>query len=198
MRMLDPRGVATGSDGSIYVTDDGVHVPCLFKFSREGTLIKTVADNELGQCYSVKIIQNQLYVVDSTNHLVKIFDMDCNVVRAIQTKECPNPADIAEGPDGLYVAGDKSICVYSPNGAFIRQLNLQPSSLKLSEFNGICFDSTGHIIASDIDNGLYVFKPSGQCVRKINSHIEVPAGVAVDEAGFVYVCNCSKDGVVVL
>ena len=93
------------------------------------------------------------------------------------------------------MAGDKSICVYSPiNGAFVRQLNLEPSSLE--QFNGICFDSTGHIIASN-DNGVYVFKSSGECVRKIDSLFQ-PAGVAVDDDGFVYVCDCFKDEVVVL
>ena len=91
------------------------------------------------------------------------------------------------------------MCVFSKfNGAFIRQLNFQPSSLKLSEFNGICFDRTGHIIASDYDNGVFVFKPSGECVRQIDSHFKGPAGVAVDEDGFVYVRDVFKNEVVVL
>ena len=169
------HGVATGADGSIYVTDDGVQ--CLFKFNREGTLIKTVSD-ELKECYTVKIIQNRLYVFCCTECLIKIFDTDCNVIGTIQTKECPNPADIAEGPDGLYVAGD--------------------SSLELSEFNGICFDSTGYIITTDSDNGVYIFKPSGEFVRKIDSHFERPIGIAIDEDGYVYVCDCDKEEVVVL
>ena len=90
--------------------------------------------NELQAPYSVKIIDNQLYVVDTVSRLVKIFDMDCNVVGTIQTKECPLPRDIAQGPDGLYVAGQGKIGVYrcAPNGVFIRHLNLTPSSLKLS------------------------------------------------------------------
>ena len=54
----DPCGVATGADGSIYVTD--MSVPCLFKFSREGTLIKTVVGDESESSLSIKIIQNQL------------------------------------------------------------------------------------------------------------------------------------------
>ena len=191
-----PCGVATGPDGAIYVTDVGAN--CLFKFDTEGRLLKTVC-NEVQLPYSVKIIQNQLYVVDN-NSLVKIFDMDCNVVGTIQTNEGPNPCDIAQGPDGLYVAG-KKISVYSctPNGNFIRHLNIQPSSLNLSEFWGICFDSSGHIIATDCDNGVYVFNPSGECVGHVSSDvIRCPAGVTVDEDGFVYVCDCDSDNVVVL
>ena len=130
---------------------------------------------------------------------MKIFDMDCNVIGTIRTKEGPNPRDIAQGPDGLYVAGAKRISVYrcAPNGNFIRHLNLQPSSLNLSEFWGICFDSSGHIIATDCDNGVYVFNPSGECVGHVSSDGSV-AGVIVDEDGFVYVCGFRSSNVLVL
>ena len=189
----DPRGVASGTDGAIYVIDTGAQ--CLFKFNSSGILLKTVR-NELKKPYSVKIIQNQLYVVDRGSHLVKIFDTDCNVVRTISTQECPNPRDIAQGPDGLYVAGEKKISVYSHDGVFIHHLNLQPSSLELTEFNGICFDSSGHIIASDFDNGVYIFTSSGECVGHIYVGLNIPAGVTIDEDGFVYVCACGSSNVV--
>ena len=191
-----PRGVATAVDGAIYVTD--TDAKCLFKFNSKGKLLKTVC-NELQWPYSVKIIQNQLYVVDRDSKLVKIFDMDCNVVGTIKIKECPNPLDIAEGPDGLYIAGEK-ISVYSHDGVFIHYLNLQPSSLKLSFFQGICFDSSGHnIIASD-SYGVYIFKPSGECVGHVVSSnvIRDPAGVTVDENGIVYVCGFGSKNVITI
>ena len=124
--------------------------------------------------------------------------MDCNV-GTIQTKEGPNPWDIAQGPDGLYVAGEK-ISVYrcAPNGTFICHLNIQPSSLNLSEFWGICVDVSGQIIATDYYNGVYVFKPSGECVGHVSSDvIKSPAGVIVDEDGFVHVCSFYACNVVV-
>ena len=190
----EPCGVATAIGGAIYVTDTSAH--CLFKFNSEGKLLKTVR-NELQTPFSVKIIQNQLYVIDRDKKLVKIFDMDCNVVGTIQINECPNPMDITEGPDGLlYVAGEGKISVYSHDGVFIHHLNLQPSSLKLSRFRGICFDSAGHIIASDCVNGVYVFQPSGECVS--GGVIQWLAGVTVDEDGFVYVCSIIYSKVIVL
>ena len=192
----DPRGVATAPDGTVYVIDRRAH--CLFKFDTKGRHLKTV-HNELQWPHSVKIIHNQLYVVDYVKSLVKIFDMDCNVVGTIQTKECPNPWDVAQGPDGLYVASEKKISVYTcaPNGNFIRHLNIQPSSLKLSYFWGICFDSSGHIIATDYDNGVYVFKRSGEFVTSFGGEISHPSGVAVDEDGFVYVCGFLSKNIVV-
>ena len=191
----DPRGVAVASDRAIYVTDIGAK--CLFKLNSKGKLLKTVC-NELQKPYSVKIIGNRVYVVDRDSQLVKIFDIDCNVVGTIQTKECPKPRDIAQGPDGLYVAGERKISVYrcAPNGVFIRHLNLTPSSLELSEFSGICIDTSGHIIVSD---GKYVFRASGECVGHVSSHVILdPAGVSVDEDSFVYVCCFMEQKVVIL
>ena len=197
-QFLNPHGVAVASDGAVYVTD--ITAKCLFKLNSKGQLLKTVC-NELQWPFSVKIIGNRVYVVDCGSQLIKIFDMDCNVVGTIQTKECPRPRDIAQGPDGLYVAGERKISVYrcDPNEVFIRHLNLTPSSLKLSEFHGICIDTSGHIIVSDWEYGVYVFRASGECVGHVGSDvIPYPAGVSVDEDGFVYVCNFWGDKVVVL
>ena len=188
-----PLGVATGPDGAIYVSDSDAK--CLFKFDKEGKLLKTVQNN-FKSPYSVKIIRNQLYVADR-NNLVKIFDTDCNVVGTIQTKECPRPYDIAVGEDGLYVVGSGGkIAVYrcAPNGEFIRYINTNPS-LNMSQIHSICFDSSGHLIVGDysVSNGVYVFQPSGEHVASLSlassGGFTCPAGIAIDEDGFVYVCD---------
>ena len=197
-----PRGVATGPDGAIYVTD--ISAQYMFKFDKEGKLLKTVQNN-LKSPYSVKIIQNQLYVADYSSDLVKIFDTDCNVVGTIQTKECPNPLDIAVGEDGLYVAGNGGkIAVYrcAPNGEFIRHLNTNPS-LNLPTMHSICFDSSGHLIVgnSGVSTGVYVFQPSGEHVASLSlarsGGFRYPIGIAIDEDGFVYVCDYHRNSVTV-
>ena len=192
-KFKDPRGVATGPDGAIYVTDS--YTQCLFKFDREGKLLKTVQSN-FKTPFSVKIIRNQLYVADR-NDLVKIFDTDCNVVGTVQMKEGPNPYDIAVGEDGLYVVGSGGkIAVYrcAPNGEFIRHLNINPS-LNLSHIHSICFVSSGHFIVGNygVSTGVYVFQPSGEHVASLSlpssGGIQSPVGIAIDDDGFVYVCN---------
>ena len=115
-------------------------------------------------------------------------------IETIETKECPQPRDIAQGPDGLYVVGLGVISVYS-HGVFVRSLNLRPSSLKFSQFRAICFDFNDHIIVSDHHHGVYIFTPRGECVGHVsNAVIPSPAGVTVDEDGFVYVCSFTNDG----
>ena len=154
-KFIEPCGVATGPDGAIYVTDCGAH--CLFKFNKEGRLLKTV-QNELKNPQFLKIIKNQLYVSEY-DKLVRIFDTDCNVVGTIPTNECPRTYDIAEGDDGLYVVGNNKIGVYScaPNGDFICHLNIKPS---LSGARGICFDCSGHLFVTQTGSGV-----KGVCIH---------------------------------
>ena len=131
-----------------------------------------------------------------------MLDTDCNVIGTIPTKECPKPYDIAEGEDGLYVVGggkEGKIGVYTcaPNGEFRRHLNIQPSSVTLSNPRGICFDCSGHLFVTQGVSGVrcvYVFKPSGEHVATLGQassgvRMGYPTGIAIDENGFVYVCG---------
>ena len=206
-KLRSPRGVATGPDGAIYVTDDDAH--CLLKFDKDGRLLKTV-QNEFQSPYFIKSINNRLYVSDYAKNVVKVLDTDCNVIGTIPTKECPKPYDIAEGEDGLYVVGggkEGKIGVYTcaPNGEFRRHLNIQPSSVTLSHPRGICFDCSGHLFVTQRGSGVgcvYVFKPSGEHVATLGQassgvRMRYPAGIAIDEDGFVYVCDYWSHNVLV-
>ena len=206
-KLQSPRGVATGPDGAIYVTDDDTQ--CLLKFDKDGRLLKTV-QNEFQSPYFIKSINNRLYVSDCAKNVVKVLDTDCNVIGTIPTKECPEPFDITEGEDGLYVVGggeEGKIGVYTcaPNGEFRRHLNIQPSSVTLSYPRGICFDCSGHLFVTQSRYGVgcvYVFKPSGEHVATLgqaSSGVVMvhPIGIAIDEDGFVYVCDLMSHNVLV-
>ena len=198
-KFRSPAGVATGPDGAIYVTDEDAH--CLFKFDKDGRLIQTVQNEFQDPCF-IKSINNRLYVSDYAKNIVKILDTDCNVIGTIPTEECPEPFDIAEGDDGLYVVGggeEGKIGVYTcaPNGEFRRHLNIQPSSVALSFPRGICFDYSGHLFVTEgwrSEGGVYVFKPSGKHVATLDhasSGVRMASlsGIVIDEDGFVYVCD---------
>ena len=185
----DPRGVAVASNGDIYVADSYSRYQ-LTRFNNKGELLRSVC-GQLGEAFSVKIIDNQVFILDSKHELVRIFDFDYNVIGKIELNDCCKPRDIAQGPDSfLYVASEKKISVYrcAPNGAFMHHLNLTPSSLKTSVFHAMCFDPTGNIVVTDGRNGVYIFTITGECVGHISKEVTVhcPSGVVVDEDGFIF------------
>ena len=198
-KFLRPSGVATDPDGAIYVTDTSAK--CLFKFSESGRLCKTVQN--VNRPLFVKIIQNQVYVSDHDDKKVKIFDLDCNAVGSIATNECPNPEGIAERDGNLYVASYScnSIGIYqcNPDSAYIRDLKIKAPSVEFENLGGICFDNSGFLYV--VSDGVYVLNPNGECVAtfglKSAGIMNDPAGIAIDEDGFVYVSDSEANSVYV-
>lgn len=191
-----PSSLASGLDGSIYVTDIGSKR--LFKFNSKGELQKTVID-EFNKPVSVKIINHHVFVLDAKDNNVKIFDANCYYRGVIKVKECPKPNDIALGPDGLYVAGDDTISVYNlaPNGEFVYNVKLLYKGL--SKFQGIAFSHDGKIIVSAYKYGVCILENDGNLVNHFSTGLIItPTGVAVDEDGFIYVCSSDTGNVFVL
>ena len=102
-----------------------------------------------------------------------------------------------EGKIGVYTC--------APNGEFRHHLNIQPSSVTLTFPRSICFDCSGHLFVTQGVCGVgcvYVFKPSGEHVATLGQAssgvgMVYPVGIAIDEDGFVYVCDYGMNVVVV-
>ena len=63
------------------------------------------------------------------------------------------------------------------------------------EIRSNCFDSSGHLIVARCfkSTGVYVLQPSGEHVASLSlasdGGVKWPAGIAIDDNGFVYVCD---------
>ena len=196
-KFREPCGVATGPGGAVYVTD-GV-AQCLFKFSKYGKLCKSMKIH--GRPLFVATSNNQLYVSDISNNEVKIFDMDCNDVGSINTSDCPKPKDIAEHNGHLYVGseGKRSIDVYqcASGGKYIRHVNIKECKFS----RGLCFDRCGYLYVAFFEassEGVYVFDCNGEHITsfglKKSGFMQSPAGIVIDDDGFVYVCDSINKG----
>ena len=129
--------------------------------------------------------------------------MDCEAIGHISicTSESPGPKDIAEHEGKLYVATNQhKICVYecNPNGEFIDQL--RTSVVPFSNLMGMAFDSAGYLfqcVCKTGVGGIYAFTSNGESVSSFGlCLVNAPAGIAIDEDGFVYVCDYISEGII--
>jgi DNA-binding beta-propeller fold protein YncE len=200
-RFYFPRGVAINSEGAVFSTDKGIEYT-LMKFEKM-KLVKAVNKGSKN-VELLKLINGYLYACDMALSKVHIFTQDLDHLSSFETREVPNPHDLAAGEDGLYVVGgcDKGakIGVYTYEGNFVRhvvpyKVTQGDPTVRLSEMRGICFDCYGHMFVTQVGagvGGIYVFKTSGEYVTSFGvsrAVLDHPVGIAIDEDGFVYVSD---------
>ena len=204
-----PRGVVASPTGAVFTTDKGKESN-IMKF--EGMrLVKGVARGSRSVTL-LKLINNHLYACDMGISEVHILTQDLMFVRSFPTPQVPSPHDIAEGEDGLYVAGGAEVAqigVYTHDGEFIRHFVVKGHSFTLSAIRGICFDSYGNMfitqageVAGGVDGGIYVFASTGQFLTSFGlvraGVMGYPVGIVIDDDGFVYVNDHVKGGSLVV
>ena len=194
-----PRGVAIGPEGTFFVTCNvttGSKYSCLLKLDYFGQCLKTVA---LDDPFCVRKIGDYLYVCVKKE--VKIFDMDCQCVGVLNSGLCTQPYDLAEGNNYIYVVGNAAIgniAKFSDNWRFqeIFQENLPRPRC-------ICVNSAGFVFVtiSGRSSCVQVFAPNCTVVSSFamreTGFLLSPMGIAVDEDGFLYVCDSQLNQVVV-
>ena len=205
MPMSQPYGVTVTADGTIFACrSHAIEI-----FSAGGQHIKTVGCEgsnplEFNRPRSIKTVGDKLYVCDTKNCRIQVLDFDGNYLRGFQMSGSTKPYDIASIGELLYIVGDRDICVYNMEGEFMRKLELQDSPVKHSKIRGICIGHCGSIfITENGSKGVYVYKPSGEYVTTFglcsdNLTKSTHGGLAVDNDGFVYVCNYSHSCVCLL
>ena len=196
--ILVPRGVATGSDGSVYVTDGTAGT--LSKLNEAGKVV-----NQTTRCLSnplfAKIFNDKIYVSNCFKNEIQIFDMECNLKGSIDTSGYPKTKDIAEYNGLLYVSSDekKSIDVYQcyPGGKYVRHVNIK----ECKWMNGLCFDKNGYLYVTYYGSGsegVYVYDCNGEYITSFGLNksgmMQSPGGIVIDDDGFVYVCDHIVDG----
>ena len=198
-----PCGVAVTADGTIYAS----HSHSVEKFSVDGNHVKSIGQNgsnqlEFNTPYSIKAIGNELYVCEYSNSRVQVLDSDGNYLRQFPTAQCSNPYDITATEDGLCVVGSGgNICMYNMEGGLVEKLQVKGCPVVPSTLRGVAVDPSGYMFITEYSSSkecVYVFKPSGEYVTRFglrsDKMILNPIGIAIDEDGFVYVCDFSSAG----
>ena len=222
----NPTGIATDDEGNVYVANGHGYIASAHKvqkFNRNGEVIKSVgkwgrSPGEFVWPYGVRYHNHQVYVCDSNNGRVQVFDSNLNFVRSFRTtgdrpgllKE-PRDMDFdAQGNiyildsiiDNKLVVGAKvdrnkpQVIVFSKDGQYLRHFGqLEDDKGELSYPEGLCV-SGDYVYITELGNDrVSVFSTSGEFVHSfgkkgsVRGELNNPHGIAVDHDGFVFVCD---------
>ena len=204
--MIHPAGIATDDADNIYVSS--CHK--LQKFTSKGELIKCTGEKgkkegEFDYPCGLALYDNEVYVCDSCNHRIQIFDLDLNFVRSIGSHgkgrgEFVAPLDIKFDTAGnMYVAewGNERVQVMDRSGQFIREFDdgklKGPSGLHIADKYVYVSDLSGDCIVVYETSGQFVTS-FGRCGQN-EGEFRSPYCITSCVDGYIHVCDFDNNRV---
>ena len=204
-QMIYPQGITIDDMDNIYVSSRHK----LQKFTSNGELIECIGkEGEFNDPRGVTLHDNKVYVCDSDNHRIQVFDLNLNFVRSIGSRgegrgEFNAPHDVKLDTAGnIYVADsfNSRVQVLDNSGHFIRTLGDEgerklglPSCLHIADKYVYISDWGSHCIV--------VYETSGQFVTsfgrsgKNEGEFIGPFCITSFVDGFIHVCDYSNNRV---
>lgn len=209
-QFLHPFGIAVSND-VIYVSDVLRHM--IQAFSLDGKFLKKYANEGVepgqladptGMYYDHKA--GHLYVADSANNRVQVFDKDLNPLQCFGVGKLVSPRaiDFLETGDCV-VLDEGETCIHVFNSAFEKVKDFAKNGTDIINSWDLTSAISKHIIVSDDGvNAIKVFSLEGQLVCSFGGvgsepgqfGSDSPTGICADKKDRLYVCdkdnNCIK------
>ena len=199
-------GTAVHSNGDIYVSTFASKV---YRLDKKGEVVSSVGregtgNGEFKWADGLKIYDSQLYVCDYGNSRINVFDLNLKFVRTFgKATEGPgklvNPADIAMDLKGNVYVADYSkheVVVFSKDGTYLSHFGGEGAEEgKLKYPVGICTTPHYVYVSEQGNNRVSIFHTSGQFVGTLGKggsgagELNYPWGIAVDQDGFLFICD---------
>ena len=208
--MIEPHGVWV-TKSSVYITLPNKHTVQMHTLQGGFIKKKSKEGKEKGKfIFPIGItgdnLRGNLYICDTGNNRIQIFDMNLNFIEVMKTKQLYRPLDIKMIDTGnLVIVLDRSprcIHVFKPSGESIKDIiELQTFSMLIeADPLHLAVDAQSNILLSDYSgNSIHIFSDRGEYIWSLGEEgkgkpfIE-PSGIAFDNQGrLVTVCNKKKD-----
>ena len=204
VKMGFPVSVASGPDGTIYVSDADFQRVGIY--SPDGKL-KGFIEGELNRPTGLAVDAERgvLYVTDTWEHIIYKYNLEGQRLGAIGSRgteagQLNYPVHLAVGPDGtLYVADSMNFRVqmFSPDGEFVSEFGAVGSAYgEIDKIKGIAVDSEGHIYITDaMQDMVKIFDRTGRLLLffgKRGSYygdFAQPAGIYINDDNTIYVAD---------
>ena len=213
LKGLKPYGLAMDREGNIIVGEDTNN--SIRKYSPEGQLLASAGTRGSRRLQfteprgiAINTRNNKLYIADSQNHRIQILNSDLTFSatfgkRGYGKGQFFYPSAVTcDSAGNVYVAdsGNNRIQIFTAEGKFLRMFGRDSNELsQLICPVGIALDpSNNHLYISEQSNcHVSVFTCEGQLVTIIGADVAGldPCGLAVDNDGIVYVCDCRNKSI---
>ena len=202
--------VAIDPESQCYFIADAITYQ-LHKFDAKGICLAQsgTQGSEPGQLLNpsgMEYYNGELYVVDTSNHRIQVFDKDLKLLRHFGREGISNdcfesPTDVAIDDSGkLYITDtlNNRIQVLDHEGKFIRNIKKTDKQRQYPHMPQKVKIYRGYIYTTEYQmNSVCVFTVAGDFVTTFGQgHITHPEGIAINQDGYVYIAS-NKEMIVV-
>ena len=193
--------VTQDTDLNLYVTT--IKEQSLHKLSNDGRSVKTIGcfgtgNAEFNYPNGLRVSENhELYVCDSGNNRVQVFDLDLNFKRSFGRKGTGKgqfnfPSDVDfDSSSNIYIADCQNdrIQVFTNSERHIRTIGRQ-YPIKLDNPVSLLIHDNHIYVTNRHKHNVAVINLSGEVIETFgDEYLSYPEGIAIDKNGFIYVTS---------